>query len=127
MAFSKYLTPPCAIFVDLDEVPDAKSFFSSNNTFRPRRVASRAAPVPVAPPPTMIKSNLDWASLVDNSSANFVTGSPSFFKKSSLAGGFSTLVTIGGNLDLKSTNVSLWMVCKYAPPKPNASAEQAPI
>ena len=44
-------------FVDLLEVPEAKSFFSINATFIPLEAASKAIPVPVIPPPIISKSN----------------------------------------------------------------------
>lgn len=48
---SKYLTPPCINLVDLDDVPDPKSFFYITSTLRPRVEASMHTPAPLAPPP----------------------------------------------------------------------------
>ena len=43
--------PPWIIFDDFDDVPDAKSPFSTRAVLRPRLAASRATPAPVTPPP----------------------------------------------------------------------------
>lgn len=50
MAFWRYLTPPWINFVDLDDVPLAKSLASTNAVFNPRVHESKATPAPVAPP-----------------------------------------------------------------------------
>ncbi len=42
---------------DLEEVPEAKSSFSTRAIFSPRLAASRATPAPVMPPPTTRTSN----------------------------------------------------------------------
>lgn len=47
----RYLTPPCINFVDLEDVPDPKSFFYITNVRNPRVEASMHTPAPLAPPP----------------------------------------------------------------------------
>ena len=49
--------PPCTIFEDFDDVPDAKSSFSTSAVLRPRLAASSATPAPVTPPPMTSTSN----------------------------------------------------------------------
>ena len=49
--------PPWIIFDDFEDVPDAKSPFSTRAVRRPRLAASSATPVPVTPPPTTSTSN----------------------------------------------------------------------
>ena len=49
--------PPWIILDDFEDVPDAKSPFSTRAVFRPRLAASRATPAPVIPPPTTSTSN----------------------------------------------------------------------
>lgn len=51
MAFCRYRTPPWISFVDLEDVPLAKSSASTSAVFRPRVIESKATPAPVAPPP----------------------------------------------------------------------------
>src|SRR5580692_8329578 len=53
--------PPWIIFDDFEDVPDAKSPFSTRAVFRPRLAASRATPAPVIPPPTTSTSNVSSA------------------------------------------------------------------
>ena len=48
---TRYLRPPCTIFEDLLDVPEAKSRASTRHTDNPRSAASRAIPAPVIPPP----------------------------------------------------------------------------
>ena len=49
--------PPWIILEDFDEVPEAKSPFSTSAVFRPRLAASSATPAPVTPPPMTSTSN----------------------------------------------------------------------
>src|SRR5215472_18311335 len=49
--------PPWIIPEFAPEAPEATSFFSSMSVFKPRIAASRAIPVPLTPPPMMIRSN----------------------------------------------------------------------
>src|ERR1700722_3280024 len=49
--------PPWIIFEDFEDVPDAKSPFSTRAVRRPRLAASRATPAPVIPPPMTRTSN----------------------------------------------------------------------
>src|SRR4030042_1087481 len=42
--------------VERDVVPQAKSSFSTSRVRRPRKAASRATPVPIIPPPMMMRS-----------------------------------------------------------------------
>src|SRR5215831_7191902 len=49
--------PPWIIPEFAPEAPEATSFFSSISVFKPRIAASRAIPVPLTPPPMMIRSN----------------------------------------------------------------------
>ena len=49
--------PPWIIFDDFEEVPDAKSPFSTRAVRRPRLAASSATPTPVMPPPMTSTSN----------------------------------------------------------------------
>jgi hypothetical protein len=46
---------------DLDEVPEAKSSFSTRAVRSPRLAASRATPAPVMPPPMTSTSKCWWA------------------------------------------------------------------
>lgn len=48
---SRYRTPPWINFVDFDEVPEPKSFFSITKVLSPLVEASRHTPAPDAPPP----------------------------------------------------------------------------
>ena len=56
--------PPWTIFDDFDDVPDAKSAFSTSAVRSPRLAASRATPAPVTPPPMTRTSNESPASRV---------------------------------------------------------------
>src|SRR3984957_19940554 len=49
--------PPWIIFEDFEDVPEAKSSFSTRAVFSPRLAASRATPAPVMPPPMTSTSN----------------------------------------------------------------------
>ena len=49
--------PPWIIFDDFEEVPEAKSPFSTRAVRRPRLAASSATPAPVTPPPMTSTSN----------------------------------------------------------------------
>ena len=49
--------PPWTIFEDFDDVPEAKSPFSTSAVLRPRLAASSATPAPVIPPPMTSTSN----------------------------------------------------------------------
>ena len=53
--------PPWIIFDDFEDVPDAKSPFSTRAVFKPRLAASSATPAPVIPPPTTSTSNVSSA------------------------------------------------------------------
>src|SRR6516225_7247463 len=53
--------PPCTILEDFDDVPEAKSPFSTRAVLRPRLAASNATPAPVTPPPTTSTSNVSSA------------------------------------------------------------------
>ena len=54
--------PPWTIFEDFDEVPEAKSPFSTRAVRNPRLAASSATPAPVTPPPMTSTSNDSSAS-----------------------------------------------------------------
>src|SRR6478609_5592488 len=58
---SRYRRPPCTSLLDREEVPEAKSRASTSATFKPRVAASRAAPVPVAPPPMTTTSKTSFS------------------------------------------------------------------
>ena len=51
IAACRYRTPPWISLVDLEEVPDEKSSYSTRAVLSPRVVESSATPAPVAPPP----------------------------------------------------------------------------
>lgn len=57
----RYRTPPCTNFVLREEVPFAKSNFSTNRVLNPLVAASTAIPKPVAPPPMMQMSHMEVA------------------------------------------------------------------
>ena len=68
-------SPPCTSLVLLDDVPDAKSSRSTKATLSPLVAASRATPVPVAPPPITRMSNGREALLLDReASCSFLEG-----------------------------------------------------
>src|ERR1700728_1178397 len=54
--------PPWTILDDFDDVPEAKSAFSTSAVLRPRLAASSATPAPVTPPPITRTSNCSSAS-----------------------------------------------------------------
>ena len=49
--------PPWTILEDFDDVPEAKSPFSTSAVLSPRLAASSATPAPVTPPPMTSTSN----------------------------------------------------------------------
>lgn len=59
---SMYRRPPCTIFEDFDDVPEAKSSFSTSAARSPREAASSTAYAPVMPPPMTRTSYVSSAS-----------------------------------------------------------------
>src|SRR5262245_4631619 len=56
--------------VEVEDVPDARSFCSTSMTLRPRPAASRAIPTPLMPPPTIARSNSAMALRADAPQSN---------------------------------------------------------
>lgn len=71
--------PPWMSFVDLEDVPEEKSSRSTSPTRRPRVTASRATPLPVAPPPiTRTSSGLTELEPISAASCTALDGTAAF-------------------------------------------------
>lgn len=60
---SRQRTPPWISFVDLEDVPEPKSFFSITRVRNPLVEASKQTPAPLAPPPITTISQLGLFSI----------------------------------------------------------------
>src|SRR5690554_5313482 len=60
LPLARYLKPPCTIFDERLDVPQAKSCCSTSRHFKPRLAVSNKTPAPVMPPPTTTMSQGDW-------------------------------------------------------------------